>query len=132
MPSKCCRCDLDTVPGVFFFPEVLGHQQIVRYQIPPFWLILEPSICNHFRFPTPCRADISATFLSLSTLSRSRSVSHDGCVTGLCFSSDGLDLFSLGRDGRMRKWCASTGRNRKARCIKEANKLQVNVGKENI
>ncbi len=57
-------------------------------------------------------------------LSRSRSVSHDGCVTGLCFSSDGLDLFSLGRDGRMRKWCASTGRNRKARYMR---KRQTNI-----
>ncbi len=39
MPSIHCLCDVDTVPGFFFFPEVLGHQQIVGYHIPPFWLI---------------------------------------------------------------------------------------------
>ena len=47
--------DLDTFPGFFFFPEILGHQQIVGYHIPPFWLILETSTCNHFHFPTPMR-----------------------------------------------------------------------------
>ncbi len=51
MPSIPCLCNLDTVPGFFFFPEVLGHQQIVGYQIPPFRLILETSICNHIHFP---------------------------------------------------------------------------------
>ncbi len=39
MPSIRCLHDLDTFPGFFFSPEVLGHQQIVGYQIPPFWLI---------------------------------------------------------------------------------------------
>ena len=27
--------DLDTVPGLFSSPEVLGHQQTYKYQIPP-------------------------------------------------------------------------------------------------
>ncbi len=44
MPSICCLFDIDTVPGIFFFPKVLGHQQIVGYQIPPFRLILETSL----------------------------------------------------------------------------------------
>ncbi len=55
MPSIRCLCDLDTVPGFFFFPEVLGHQQITKlvgYQIPPFWPIKETSLCKHFHFPT--------------------------------------------------------------------------------
>ena len=32
----------------FFFPEVLGHQQIVGCQIPPFWLILENPFATTF------------------------------------------------------------------------------------
>ncbi len=47
LPSVHCMSNLDTVPGFFLSPEVLGHQQIVGYQIPPFWLTLETSICNH-------------------------------------------------------------------------------------
>ncbi len=53
MPSIRCLCNLDNVPDFFFFPEVLGHQQIVGYRVPPFWLIIETSFCNHFHFPTP-------------------------------------------------------------------------------
>ena len=52
LPSMHRIHDLDTFPGFFFSPEVLGHQQIIGYQIPPFWLILETSICNHFHFST--------------------------------------------------------------------------------
>ena len=55
LPSTRCLCDLHTVPGFFCSPEVLGHQQVVIYQIPPFWLILETSICKHFHFPTQDR-----------------------------------------------------------------------------
>ncbi len=39
MPSIRCLHDIDTFPDFFFSPEVLGHQQIVGYHIPPFWLI---------------------------------------------------------------------------------------------
>ncbi len=36
MPSICWLHDLDNFPGFFFSPEVLGHQQIIGFQIPPF------------------------------------------------------------------------------------------------
>ncbi len=58
-----CLCNLDTFPSFFFFPGILGHQQIIGYQIPPFWQILETSICNHFHFPTPIQKDKKVIFL---------------------------------------------------------------------
>lgn len=36
---------------------------------------------------------------------------HDGYVNGLCFTSDGLFLLSLGTDRRMRLWNTFTGNN---------------------
>ncbi len=39
MSSIRCLHDFDIFPGLFFSPEVLGHQQFVGYQIPPFWHI---------------------------------------------------------------------------------------------
>ncbi len=55
LPSTRSLCDLHTVPGFLCSPEVLGHQQIIWYQIPPFWLILETPLCKHFHFPTQGR-----------------------------------------------------------------------------
>ncbi len=51
MPSMCCLHDLDTFPGFFFSPEVLGHQQIVGYQILPFWLIIRHIYLQSLSFP---------------------------------------------------------------------------------
>ncbi len=51
MPSIRCLHDLDTFPGFFFSPEVLGHQQIVGYQIPPFWLIFRHIYSQSLSFP---------------------------------------------------------------------------------
>jgi len=39
---------------------------------------------------------------------------HNGAANGLRFSADGLNLLSFGCDSRLRLWCVSTGRNRKA------------------
>ncbi len=36
LPSVRCPSDIDTAPGLFSSPEVLRHQQIVEYWIPPF------------------------------------------------------------------------------------------------
>ncbi len=72
MPSICCLRDLDTFPGFFFSTKVLGHKQIVGYQIPPFWLILETSICNHFNFPTRRRNLLKKFYFSLEIERRSR------------------------------------------------------------
>ena len=52
LPSTRCLYDLDIVPGFLCSPEVLGHQQILWYQIPPFWLILETPLCKHFHSQT--------------------------------------------------------------------------------
>ena len=52
LPSICCIHDLDTFPGFFFSQDILGHQQTIGYQISPFCLILEASICDRFHFPT--------------------------------------------------------------------------------
>ena len=41
--------------------------------------------------------------------------SHDGPITSLRFTSDGLNLLSLGKDKRLRKWCLDTGCNLKAK-----------------
>ncbi len=51
MPSIHCLHDLDTFPGFFFFVEVLGHQQIVGYQILPFWLIFRHIYLQSLSFP---------------------------------------------------------------------------------
>ena len=40
-----------------------------------------------------------------------RTSAHDGPVNSVCFTSDGLELLSLGSDSRMRKWDATSGRN---------------------
>ncbi|GCB81502.1 hypothetical protein scyTo_0022190, partial [Scyliorhinus torazame] len=36
---------------------------------------------------------------------------HNGRVNGLCFTSDGLHLLTIGTDDRMRLWNSSTGHN---------------------
>ncbi len=55
MPSMHRIHVIDTFPGFFFSPEVLGHQQIIGYQIPPFWLILETSMyLLSLSFPNSC------------------------------------------------------------------------------
>ncbi|KAM4708851.1 DNA excision repair protein ERCC-8 isoform 1-T3 [Discoglossus pictus] len=36
---------------------------------------------------------------------------HDGRVNGLCFTSDGLHLLTIGTDDRMRLWNSATGEN---------------------
>ena len=30
-PSKCCLLDLDAVPEVFSSPEIMGHQEIIKF-----------------------------------------------------------------------------------------------------
>ena len=61
MPSICCLHDLDTFPGFSFSPEVLGHQQIVGYQNPLFWLIFRHIYLQSLSFPKKidiyCRKD---------------------------------------------------------------------------
>ncbi len=54
MPSICCLHDLDTFPGFFFSPEVIGYQQIVGYQILPFWLIFRHIYSQSLSFPNSC------------------------------------------------------------------------------
>ena len=90
MPSICCLRDLDTFPGFFFSTEVLGHKQIVGYQIPPFWLILETSICNHFNFPTRRRNLLKKFYFSLEIERRSR-------------RRNSWEFWARGGDGRNRK-----------------------------
>ncbi len=51
MPSIHCLHDLGTFPGFFFSTEVLGHQQIVGYEIPPFWLIFKHIYSQSLSFP---------------------------------------------------------------------------------
>lgn len=36
---------------------------------------------------------------------------HNGKVNGLCFTSDGLHLLTVGTDNRMRLWNSSNGEN---------------------
>lgn len=36
---------------------------------------------------------------------------HNGRVNGLCYTSDGLHLLTVGTDDRMRLWNSSTGEN---------------------
>ncbi len=52
VPSIHCLSDLDTVPGFFSSPEVLGHHRIVKYRIPPFIYFSDKSICKQFHFLT--------------------------------------------------------------------------------
>ncbi len=51
MPSIHCLHDLDSFPGLFFSPEVLGHQKIIGYQIMPFWLIFRHIYLQSLSFP---------------------------------------------------------------------------------
>ncbi|XP_072262019.1 DNA excision repair protein ERCC-8 [Pyxicephalus adspersus] len=43
--------------------------------------------------------------------SEAMNTAHNGRVNGLCFSSDGLHLLTLGTDNRMRLWNSATGEN---------------------
>ena len=36
---------------------------------------------------------------------------HNGAISGLCFTADGLHLITLGTDQRMRVWNTASGRN---------------------
>ncbi len=103
MPSICCLRDLDTFPGFFFSPEVLVHQQIVGYQIPPFWLILETSICNHFHFPTG-RRNLKKLYFSLEIERRSR-------------RRNSWEFRARGCDGRNRKKGRKLEKKRKKRRV---------------
>uniref|UniRef100_A0A7M4FFW3 ERCC excision repair 8, CSA ubiquitin ligase complex subunit n=1 Tax=Crocodylus porosus TaxID=8502 RepID=A0A7M4FFW3_CROPO len=43
--------------------------------------------------------------------SEAANTAHNGRVNGLCFTSDGLHLLTVGTDDRMRLWNSSTGEN---------------------
>uniref|UniRef100_A0A8C0FTN6 DNA excision repair protein ERCC-8 n=1 Tax=Bubo bubo TaxID=30461 RepID=A0A8C0FTN6_BUBBB len=43
--------------------------------------------------------------------SEAANTAHDGRVNGLCYTSDGLYLLTIGTDHRMRLWNSSTGEN---------------------
>lgn len=43
---------------------------------------------------------------------------HNGKVNGLCFTSDGLHLLTVGTDNRMRLWNSSSGDNTLVRDFK--------------
>ncbi|KAJ7427102.1 hypothetical protein WISP_09667 [Willisornis vidua] len=43
--------------------------------------------------------------------SEAASTAHNGRVNGLCYTSDGLHLLTIGTDDRMRLWNSSTGEN---------------------
>ncbi|CAI9536397.1 unnamed protein product [Staurois parvus] len=43
--------------------------------------------------------------------SEAANTAHNGRVNGLCFTSDGLHLLTLGTDNRMRLWNSATGEN---------------------
>ncbi|XP_053559718.1 DNA excision repair protein ERCC-8 [Bombina bombina] len=43
--------------------------------------------------------------------SESANTAHNGRVNGLCFTSDGLHLLTIGTDDRMRLWNSATGEN---------------------
>ncbi|GCC27146.1 hypothetical protein chiPu_0005568 [Chiloscyllium punctatum] len=43
--------------------------------------------------------------------SEAANTAHNGRVNGLCFTSDGLHLLTIGTDDRMRLWNSSTGHN---------------------
>lgn len=43
--------------------------------------------------------------------SESANTAHNGRANGLCFTSDGLHLLTIGTDDRMRLWNSSTGEN---------------------
>ncbi|NWZ62211.1 ERCC8 protein, partial [Acrocephalus arundinaceus] len=43
--------------------------------------------------------------------SEAANTSHNGRVNGLCYTSDGLHLLTIGTDDRMRLWNSSTGEN---------------------
>ncbi len=44
--------DLDTFPGFFFSPEVLGHLQVYGYQISPLWLVFRNVYFQTLSFPS--------------------------------------------------------------------------------
>lgn len=61
------------------------------------------------------------------TLSISENTAHDGLVSGLCFTADGLHLVSFGSDNRMRVWNTSTGLNELINFGKIYNDCRKNV-----
>uniref|UniRef100_A0A8C9QC02 DNA excision repair protein ERCC-8 n=1 Tax=Spermophilus dauricus TaxID=99837 RepID=A0A8C9QC02_SPEDA len=46
-----------------------------------------------------------------SQAAESANTAHNGKVNGLCFTSDGLHLLTVGTDNRMRLWNSSNGEN---------------------
>ncbi|XP_068135171.1 DNA excision repair protein ERCC-8 [Hyperolius riggenbachi] len=66
--------------------------------------------------------------------SEAANTAHDGRVNGLCFTSDGLHLLTLGTDHRMRLWNSATGDNtlvnygKVSNCSRKSVKFTVSVG----
>lgn len=87
--------------------------------------------------------DVRSSKCLLKTLSKYNSklplrynIAHDGYVSGLCFTSDGLYLLSYGTDNRLQLWDAYTGENERVNygCIpiktKKCTQFAVSVNTE--
>ena len=57
---------------------------------------------------------------------------HDGKVISLRFADDGLSLYSLGTDFKVRKWCLNTGCNMKAKFPRIAQASLLTVGANHL
>ncbi|KAM9329281.1 DNA excision repair protein ERCC-8 [Gastrophryne carolinensis] len=66
--------------------------------------------------------------------SEAANTAHNGRVNGLCFTSDGLHLLTVGTDNRMRLWNSATGENtlvnygKVSNCSRKSVKFTVSVG----
>lgn len=66
--------------------------------------------------------------------SQAANTAHNGRVNGLCFTSDGLHVLTVGTDDRMRLWNSATGENtlvnygKVSNCSRKSVKFTVSVG----